>query len=133
MPYRLHRDAAVAWFLAAWPLLVGVVVVTFSDRFTSRSWRFAGGMPGGYPFWGGALIACGVLMIIARIVHHQGVHVTGMYIGGLYLVGVWWILLGGIFLITAVVDPLANPLGAAVWTGVGALYLIWAHYERRRL
>lgn len=134
MPYRIDRDNAVAWFLSVWPLLVGVVVFGFSDRFTSRSWRFAGGMPGGYPMWSGILVACGLFMMGALIAgRHRGQHVTGMYIGGLVLVGSWWIILGTLFLITAIIDPLANPLGAAVWTGVGSLYLLWAWYERHRL
>ncbi|MCU1676124.1 MAG: hypothetical protein JWM93_882, partial [Frankiales bacterium] len=56
MGYRLLRDHAVAWLLAVWPILAGVTITLFSDRFTSRSWRFASGMPGGYPFWGGLLM-----------------------------------------------------------------------------
>lgn len=132
MPYRLQRDHAVAWLLSVWPVLAGVTMALFSDRFTSRSWRFANGMPGGYSFWAGILIVCGVLMIIA-LAAGNGSRRTGMYIGGLVLTGTWWVGLGILFLRAAIADPLANPLGVVVWTPLGGLYFVWAHYERRRL
>jgi hypothetical protein len=131
MAYRLRRDHAVAWLLTGWPVLAGVTITMFSDRFTSRSWRFASGMPGGYPFWGGLLMACGVLMVIAMLI--GGTHLIGLYIGGLVLVGVWWTGLGMLFLRAAIEDPLANPLGVTVWTPLGGLYFLWAFYEKARL
>lgn len=131
MPVRLQRDTAVAWLLAAWPLFIGVTIAVFSGRFTSRAWRFAAGMPGGYSMWGGILIACSVLMLIARL--GDGTRWRAMYFGGLILVGLWWFLLGALFFFTALVDPLANPLGAAWAGGIGVLYGIWAWYERRRI
>jgi hypothetical protein len=132
MPYRLERDHAVAWLLSVWPILAGTTITVFDDRFTSRSWRFASGMPGGYSFWGGLLIVCGVLMVTSLIVA-DGRRRTGMYIGGLALTGLWWVGLGMLFLRAAIADPLANPLGVVVWTPLGGLYWVWAHYERRRL
>lgn len=131
MAYKLRRDYAVAWLLAVWPVIVGTTMVAFSDRFTSRSWRFAAGMPGGYPFWAGLLIACGVLMVFA--IPGTGRRRTGMYIGGLTVVGLWWVGLGMLFLRAAIADPLANPLGVAVWTPLGVLYWGWAHYESKGL
>jgi hypothetical protein len=133
VPYRLHRDAVVAVFLSVWPLAVGTTVVVFSDRFTSRSWRFASGMPGGFPFWGGILIACGVLMILAHVGAASSRRRRSLMIGGLILVGLWWLILGGLFAFTALRDPLANPLGAVVWSPIGLLYFVWAAYEYRRL
>lgn len=133
MTYRLKRDAVVAWFLSGWALLTGLTVVSFDERFTARSWRFGGFIPGGYQTWGGVLIACGLLMLAARIGPVRGQRRRSLFIGGLVLTGLWWITLGLMFLYTAIVDPLANPLGVAVWTPLGALYWIWAGYEYRRL
>jgi hypothetical protein len=134
MVHRLRRDSVVSWFLAAWPVLAGVTMALFSDRFTSRSWRFASGMPGGYGWWAGVLIVCGLLMLASLLGGGvRGPHRIGLYITGLILVGVWWIGLGVLFLRAAIADPLANPLGVAVWTPLGVLYWVWAHYEAKRL
>lgn len=131
MPERLKRDRAVARFLAGWAVLAGATMTLFDDRFTARSWRFGAYMPGGYQMWGGLLLSCGALMIVALMISNR--RARAMYFGGLILVGLWWVLLGLVFLYTACVDPLANPLGVVVWTPLGILYWLWAWYERRRL
>lgn len=137
MPHRTDRDKAISWLMAAAPLPTGMVMALFSERFTSRSWRFAGGIPGGYTTWSGVLLTAGVLMLAAMWANHFHFHHeinrTALLIAGMTLVGLWWFLLGALFLATAVIDPLANPLGAVVWWTVGSIYGIWAFYERRHL
>jgi hypothetical protein len=131
MPYRLERDHAVAWLLALWPIPVGAVMIVFSERFTSRSWRFAAGIPGGYATWAGMLVVCGVLMVSAMI--FGGTRREAGYFAGLILVGLWWLILGGLFTYTACIDQLANPLGGAVWTPIGILYWMWAYFEYKHI
>lgn len=131
MPYRLARDHAVAWFLAAWPLLVGLTITLFQDRFTSSNWRFASGVPGGYGTWAGALMVCGVLMLWAMV--WGGERREAGYLAGLVLVGFWWWLLGAVFIYNAIRDPLANPFGGiSVWIPIGFLYWMTARYEFKR-
>lgn len=135
MPYRLRRDHAVAWMLATLPTPCGLIICLLNERFTSASWRFAGGMPGGYPMWGGVLTVLGAAMIVSLIVEHfyRSQRATIAFVAALIFVGAWWMLLGGLFLYTASTDHLANPLGGVVWTWLGALHFIWAWYERERL
>lgn len=137
MPHRVRRDQAVTWILAAGPIPAGLVIALFNDRFTSRSWRFAGGMPGGYTTWSGVLLACGVLMFAAlvtgRFTTRRRANREALLIAGMFLVGVWWFLLGGMFLVTALIDPLANPLGVTAWWLICAIYWTWAWYERQRV
>lgn len=132
MAFRIARDYTVSWFLAAWPLPVALIIILFSDRFTSASWRFAASMPGGYGMWAGVLISCSALMLLSLALSDNARR-TAAYFTGLGLVGLWWVMLGVFFGITAAQDRFANPIGAAVWTGIGILYWIWAFYERRRL
>jgi hypothetical protein len=107
----------------------------FNERFTSRSWRFAAGIPGGYNIWAGILLVLGAAMLISLTVEHLHIYQQGIvaFITATIGVGLWWVLLGLMFLITAIRDDLANPLGGVVWLWLGALHLIWAFYERRRL
>jgi hypothetical protein len=135
MPYRLQRDGAVAWMLAVLPIPTGLIISLLNERFTSHSWRFAGGMPGGYPVWGGVLLVLGAAMVVTLALRHvySSRRLTGLFIGALAGIGVWWIALGGLFFYTALQDPLANPLGAVVWLWIGGLYFCWGHYERQGL
>lgn len=137
MPQRLQRDNAYAWILATSPLPTGLVIALFSDRFTSRSWRFAGAVPGGYTLWSGVLLACGALMLAALLVNKyrspRQDRLAGLLITGMWICGLWWFIMGGSFFATAIIDPLANPLGAVVWWIVCAFYWTWVWYESRRL
>jgi hypothetical protein len=56
-----------------------------------------------------------------------------LLVTGMVLVALWWFLLGALFAVTAVVDRLANPLGAVVWWTLCAIYVTWAWYERHQL
>jgi hypothetical protein len=135
MPYRNERDHVVAWLLAALPIPCGLVIALLSERFTSRSWRFASGIPGGYAAWSGVLLVLGAVMIVSLALTHFHNSDQGIvaFITATIGVGAWWILLGGMFIYTAVQDSLANPLGGVVWLWLGVLYLVWAAYEKRRL
>lgn len=135
MPYRLKRDHALAWMLAALPIPCGLTIALFNDRFTSKSWRFASGIPGGYSTWAGVLLVLGAAMIVSLIVEHFHNYQQGIvaFMTSAVGVGAWWFLLGGMFIYTAIIDPLANPLGGVVWTWIGALYWIFAWFERQRL
>lgn len=134
MPYRVQRDYAFAWLLAALPLPCGLIISMLNERFTSRSWRFASGIPGGYSLWGGVLIVLGVAMIAALIAAQFRIAPRGIaaaYVAAI-LNGVWWVMLGGVFIYVSLTDPLANPLGGVAWTWIGLLYWTWAWFERRR-
>jgi hypothetical protein len=135
MPYRNDRDHVVAWLLSALPIPCGLVIAMLNERFTSRAWRFAAGIPGGYAMWGGVLLVLGAVMLISLALTHFHNSDQGIvaFITATIGVGAWWILLGGMFLYTAIRDPLANPLGGVVWLWLGVLHWVWARYERRRL
>jgi hypothetical protein len=130
MPYRQKRDDALTWLLAASPLPTGIVIAGFSDRFTSRAWRFAAGVP--YSVWAGILLMCGAVMLGALLLPPRGPKREAVLLVGMALSGLWWFVLGAVFLYTAIVDPLANPLGVVAWWTIGSCYAIWCWYERRR-
>lgn len=126
---RRHKDAVIDWALAAWPILVGAVILVFPHRFTSSGWRFAFGIPGGYLIWGWILVGLSAVMLWCL---HKRRTVAlpqpgaAAFLSGLVFVGVWWVLLGAVFLITAARDGLANPLGTVVWPPIGFFYWWWA-------
>lgn len=131
MPHRIRRDRADTWLLASSPLPTGLVILFFNDRFTSHSWRFAGGIPGGYPAWAGVLLVCGAVML-ACLIGDRGARRHGALLTAMTLTGLWWFILGGLFLFTAIVDALANPLGVVAWWTICAFYWIFVHYELRQ-
>lgn len=135
MPYRVQRDHADAWILAVAPIPTGLVIALFSERFTQPAWRFAGGMPGGYAMWSGVLLVCGVLMLAAMIADQikQRDQAAILLISGMAITGLWWFTLGVLFLITAIRDPLANPMGVVAWWLICSFYWSYSWYERRRL
>lgn len=134
MPYRVRRDRAETWLLAASPIPTGLIIAIFNDRFTSRSWRFAGGIPGGYSAWAGILLVCGVGML-ACMPGVRGPRRQVLLTMGMVIAGVYWFILGSVFFYTAVIDQLANPLGGVAWWTIAAYYWIWVYYEvhHRRL
>jgi hypothetical protein len=85
--------------------------------------------------WGGVLLVLGAVMLVSLALTHFHNSDQGIvaFITATVGVGFWWILLGGMFIYTAIQDPLANPLGGVVWLWLGVLHLVWAGYERRRL
>jgi hypothetical protein len=109
---------------------VGIVIALFNDRFTSPAWRFAGGIPGGYQLWAGALLVCGAVML-ASLVGQGGPRRDGMLLAGMALAGLWWFILGGMFF-TASIVARGNPLGAVAWWIICGFYWIWVFYERKR-
>lgn len=123
------RDVVIGWFMSIWAITVGATMVVFSDRFTSASWQFARGIPGGYGTWAAILILMGVVMCVALSSRHRRHQPEPAYLAGLILVGLWWIVLGGVFAWTAFRNPTANPFGAPVWVGVGLHYWMCALFE----
>lgn len=134
MPYRLARDHAFAWLLAALPLPCGLIIAMLNERFSSRSWRFASGIPGGYGMWGGVLIILGVAMLTALVVAQFWESPRGVAAAACaaVLTGAWWVMLGAVFVYVAVNDPLANPLGGVAWTWIGLMFWTWAFHEFKR-
>jgi hypothetical protein len=130
MPYRIKRDDADTWILAASPIPTGLVMACFSERFTSKAWRFAALVP--YSVWAGVLLMCGAVMLIA-LIGVRGPKREAVLFIGMALSGVWWFTLAGVFFYTAVVDPLANPIGIVAWSVIGSFYAVWCWHERRRL
>lgn len=126
---RRPKDKTIDWTLATWPVLVGAVILAFSQRFTTSAWRFAFGVPGGYLVWGWLLVGLGAIMLYC-LRKRQTVlapsRCNAAYLSGLMFVGLWWALLGAVFLVTAIRDPMANPLGVVVWTPIGLFYWWWA-------
>lgn len=131
---RTIKDLTVDWLLALWPILSGATILGFSDRFTSSSWRFAFGMPGGYITWGWLLLGIGAVMAYCLIRRHHPTDASkysAFYLSGLWVVGGWWWLLAALFAVTAVRDPAANPFGIVVWALIGALNWLWASHLAR--
>lgn len=133
MPDRARRDAGITWALAVLPLPCGVIMATLQERFTSASWRFAFGMPGGYSIWAGLLLVSAAAMVFGLINHDPGhEHRRALWVTGMLLSGLWWVLLSVLFFFTSIADPAANPIGVAPWGFIGLLYFWWTWYERRR-
>lgn len=133
MPDRARRDAGITWGLAVAPFPTGVIMAVLDERFTAASWRFAGGMPGGYSFWAGILLVSAVLMVAALIRRNPDHHGRNeLWFIGMFLTGLWWLMLATLFLITALFDHRANPIGVIPWGGIGVLYWAWAWFDRKR-
>lgn len=130
MPYRLARDQADTWLLAFSPIPTGLIMALFNDRFTSSAWRFAGGIP--YSLWSGILLVCGTAMLIC-LVGPRSQRKHAILVGAMFITAVWWFSLGLMFLITSILDRLANPLGVSAWWLIAGLYGVWVWYERRQV